>query len=120
METPFPGKMAKKFRGYITPEMAELMAKAAAAEAKVEVLEKMPAAPLNGRRPSTFDVSKLGRSEGNNNLSSDLLKGVDISAIGSGNESTHTTEVGKVIGNMILGGHGRSVFDPSFHGRAGH
>lgn len=115
MEQPYPGKVAKQFRNYVSPEMAALMAKAAAAEAKVEVLEKMPAMPASGRRPAAFDVSKLS---GDPDLSKSLFRGVNTAAIGSGNESAHTSEVGKIIGNMILGGHGKSVMDPAFHGRA--
>jgi Caudovirus prohead serine protease len=120
MEQPIPGKAAKggnKRLGYVTAEVAELIAKAAAAEAKVEVLERMPAAPSNGRRPVAFDVTKLGI--GSNDEATSLFKGVDPTRLASNDENTHTQEVAKVFGNMILGGRGKSVFDPGFHGTAG-
>ncbi len=117
MEQPFPGKLGKMLKGYVSPEVAKLMMEKAAAEAKVEVLEKQPIGPVHGRRPMSFDITKGGLAA--DPRSKDLFKNVDLSKIGRGNEAAHTSEVGKIIGNMILGGHGKPIFDPNFHGTAG-
>lgn len=120
MEHPFPGKSAKtagRGRGVqvVSAREAELMAKVAAAEAESNILKSMPAA--NGRKPYAFDVSKLGI--GNGADSSDLFKGVRAESLVSDNEQVRKTAVGTVIGNMILGGKGQSLFDSNFHGTAG-
>lgn len=116
MEQPYPGKAAKK-AGFVSAEHAAAIARAAAAEAKVEVLEKMPAGPVHGRRPVAFDITKLGA--GQESDAKDLLKGVNVNALASEDENSRSSELGKVIGNMITAGKGRSVFDPAFHGTGG-
>jgi cation transport regulator ChaB len=109
----FPGKAATTY----TQSEAEALQRAAAAEAKVEILERMPSMPSGGRRPYPFDVSKLGLGDGRD--SSSMFKDVNPVSLASDDEETRKSAVGKVIGNMIIGGHGRSVFDPHFHGVAG-
>lgn len=118
MTEPYPGKFAKGNRrlASVSAEVAQLLMEKAAAEAKVEVLERMPAVG-NGRRPAAFDVSKLGLGDGSDSTS--LFKGVTANSLASDDEETRKSAVGRVIGNMIQGGHGKSVFDPSFHGTAG-
>jgi hypothetical protein len=103
-------------RGYISTETAEALARAAAAEAKVEVLEKLPAVPSGGRRPALFDLSKLAPDAADQ---AGLMKGVDPTALTSTDENVRQKALGTVIGNMILGGQGKSVFSPDFRGGAG-
>jgi phage head maturation protease len=112
METPYP-KMAKK----ITPEMVELIERAARAEGKAEALEALPLPGVNRQRPYAFDVTKLGVKD--KTQANALFNGVDPAALASGEEEVRKQAVGKVIGNMILNGMGKSVFDADFHGTAG-
>jgi len=113
MMTPFPGKAAKS--AYSAAEV-ELLTKTAKLEAENELLKSMPAGPVHGRTPHAFDVNRL------NNLTAGggketIFKGVNLNAIGSGNEEAHKTELGKAIGNMILTGAGaKSVLDAGFQG----
>jgi hypothetical protein len=120
METVYPGKAAKKSakpNGFISPEHAEALVRMATAEAEANLLKSMPAS--NGRRPLAFDVSKLAGENGNSEATQQLLSGVDAHGLISEDENARKVAVGKLVGNMIMGGHGRSVFDPSFHGSAG-
>src|SRR6185437_8449443 len=114
----YPGKGAKKAagRGMITQGEAELIARTAAAEAKVELLEKMPMGPVNGRRPMAFDVGKVFGTVAGNGVDA-LLEGVDTRAIGSGDEMAHTAASARLIGNFLTkGAQGRSILDPEFRG----
>ena len=117
----YPGKAARK-AGMISSTEAEALIRAATAEAKVEVLEKLPAT-TGGRRPYAFDVTKaFGGEQGGQGDSGikTLLDGVDTKAIGSGDELAHTSATAKMFGNMVLNGHGRSIMsDPEFRGGAG-
>lgn len=118
MLTPFPGKSAKIKKGLVTAAEADAMARAAAAEAKVEILEKLPAGPVFGnRRPAAFDLSKLG--VGNSDEAKSLFKGIRPEDLASENENVRRSSVAKFIGNHIFGGHGKSVFDSDFHGTLG-
>jgi hypothetical protein len=118
MVDPFPGKSAKgkNLAKYVTSGEAEAMARAAAAEAKVEILESMPSGPSFGKRPAAFDVTKV-LGGGDKSESASIMKNVSIERLHD--PDTNRTEVGKMIGNMILGGHGKSVFDADFRGNAG-
>jgi hypothetical protein len=121
LEARFPGKMAK--RGYVSATEAEALVRAAAAEARVDVLEKLPAGPVNGRRPALFDTAKFAGDGTANNRGilgdADIMKGVSINALASNDEEIRKAGVGRLIGNMIVNGKGRNVFDPSFHGTVG-
>lgn len=118
-----PDKVGK---GLITEAHAQALARAAAAEAQVEILGKMPLGG-GGRRPAAFDLAKIG-------VSSDaassvfgfpvdeakvMFKGVNPHDLASDDEERRKSAVGKAIGQRILGGMGKSVFDPAFHGTAG-
>jgi hypothetical protein len=113
----FPGKMAKRYSKYVSPEVAEMMAKLAASEAQNEILKSLPAGPTFGKKPYAFDVSKLNL--GREGDATSVFEGVNPNGLVSDDENIRKEAVGKVIGNMILQGHGRSVFDSSFHGTAG-
>lgn len=99
---------------FVTAREAELMAKNAALEATNTFLGRLPAGGQN--RPAAMDLTKF---VGGDREQADLFKGVNTAAIGSGNEQAHKAAVGTVITNMIAGGHGKSVWDPSFKGTAG-
>ena len=99
---------------FVTAREAELMAKNAALEATNSMMARQPMP--GGRRPAAMDLAK---QFGGDRESADLFKGVDTSAIGSGDENRHKAAVGTVITNMITGGHGKSVWDPAFKGTAG-
>lgn len=115
LEGLFPGKAAKT--SYTAAEVA-MAVRLAAAEGKVEALEKMPAMPSGGRRPALIDTTKLfGGATADETTS--LFKGVNPKSLESDDEEIRKGAVGKVIGNMILNGHGKSVFDAQFHGTAG-
>jgi phage head maturation protease len=121
----YPGKSAKS-KGMISVDHAEAIAKAAAAEAKVELLERAPVGPT-GRRPYSFDVTKAFSGNGknassNNEATKTLFDGVDPAALMSGDEHAHTAATARVIGNMLThpSTFGKSVlFDPNFKGGAG-
>lgn len=117
MESVFPGKAAKG-QSLITREHAEALIRAAAAEAESKILKAMPA-PTNGRRPLAFDVSKLANSPNDTAATTVLMNGVDANGLVSDDENLRKLHVGKLVGNMIMSGMGRSVFDPAFHGTAG-
>jgi hypothetical protein len=99
------------------------MAKAKA-DGELEVLRRMPAAGPSGRRPFTFDTSRVmgnGGSTDVGSLNKALFDGVDPNALNSGDEQAHTAASAKVIGNFLTSGHfGKSVLDPAFKGAAGH
>lgn len=124
LEDRFPGKSAKKSartavaeRGMITAEHAEALQRAAAAEAEANLLKSMPS---GGKRPLAFDVTKLsGANGGDTDAARALLNGVDVGGLASEDENIRKANVGRMLGNMIVNGQGRSVFDPSFHGSAG-
>lgn len=104
----------------ITREHAEALVKAAAAEAKAELLAKMPAP--GGRQPFRFDMSKAITAGGSTDDGSlgDFFKGADMGKLTSDNEDARSSEIAKAIGSRLLGGKGaKTVFDPSFHGTAG-
>lgn len=107
-------KGAKAKGDFVTAREAELMAKNAALEATNTLLGRLPA--NGGARPATMDISKFASGD---REQQDLFKGVNAAAIGSGNENAHKAAVGTYITNMIAGGHGKSVWDPSFKGTAG-
>lgn len=124
----YPGKAAPsgdlaKFvkNGQISAEVVELLIKGAKAEAELAALKKLPAVPSGGRRPFTFDLTKVTAGGGENReLGSILFDGVDTNAIGSGDERAHTEASARVLGNLLTSGHfGKSVFDPNFKGAAG-
>ncbi len=125
----YPGKVAKRMQkaGYVSAETAEALARAAAAEAKVEVLERTPVVAGNGRRPYAFNVNKAFNTggdvnNGNADLTKTLFEGVDPGALMSGDEQAHTSATAKIIGNMVTnpGKFGKSVlFDANFRGGAG-
>lgn len=79
----------------------------------------MPAGPVNGRRPASFDVSKFASNPNDGTAAATLLNGVDANGLVSDDENIRKASVGRLIGNMITGGQGRTVFDPAFHGSAG-
>jgi hypothetical protein len=122
METPFPGKGAKaklaKFikNGQIPVEIAELFAENAALESQVEALGKLPGTPVFGKRPAAFDMAKIVGGNDAEGLS--IMKGVDPADL-TKDEQSNSKAVAKMIGNMILGGHGKSVFDSGFNGTGG-
>jgi hypothetical protein len=116
METPFPGKGAKVKKGYISSTEAEALVRAAAAEAKVEVLSKMPAGATFGKRPVLADMAKI--IGGTDAAATSIMKGVDPADL-TKDEDSNSRAVSKMIGNMIVGGHGRSVLDDSFRGTGG-
>jgi hypothetical protein len=91
--------------------------KAARLEAENALLKSMPAAPSGGRRPNGFDLSKFGGGSAESDNA--LLKGINPADLQSQDESTRETAVAKMVGNMIIGGRGQTVFDPNFHGTAG-
>lgn len=115
----YPGKSAKvkKPSGMISAEHAEALVRAAAAEAEANLLKSMPS---GGKRPMAFDVSKLADNGGDKTAAAaSLLSGVEAAGLASDDENVRKASVGRLLGNMIMGGHGRSVFDPAFHGSAG-
>lgn len=126
--TVYPGKAAgagdlKKFankEGLVSLEVAELIARNSALEGQVETLGNMP----RGRRPYGFDVRKTnGGYEGAREAGEArniIFEGVDVGAIGSGNEELHKAASARAVGNLILAPSlGRSIFDPNFKGTAG-
>ena len=118
-------KFAKN--GMVPVAVAELLAKQQQMEGELEIYRRMPA---GGRqRPFMFDTSKI-TAGGDGSTVADLQKrqdmnktlfaGVDVNAIGGGDEARHTQEVGKAIGNYLTSGmFARSIFDPNFKGTVG-
>lgn len=103
--------------GSIDGNVAALLMEKAATDGELESLRRMP----SGRqRPHSFDVTKvLGGTDSGNDLRKSLFEGVDVGAIGSGDEIAHSREAAKAAGNFLLGGQfGKSILDPSFRGMA--
>lgn len=116
METPFPGKSAKTARGMISASEANALARAAAAEAQVEILSKLPSAPVFGKKPVLADMAKI--VGGTQDEAVSIMKGVDPADL-TKDETSNARAVSRMIGNMIIGGHGKSVMDDSFRGMGG-
>lgn len=116
------GDLAKFAKdGKVSVEVAELLAKNALLEGHVEALGNLP---RGGRRPHMFNLTKVNGDFANDTerreASQTIFEGVDVSAIGSGNEELHKAASARAIGNLILAPKmGRSIFDPSFRGSAG-
>ena len=119
------GALAKYVKnGMVPADIAELVMKAAQAEGELEALKRMPAAAAGrGQRPYSFDTSQVfgqGQPANQQSLNKALFDGVNVGAIGSGDERAHTEASARAIGNFLTSGHfGKSVFDPSFKGAAG-
>lgn len=117
----YPGKAARKMAkgGFVSTDTAEALARAAAAEAKVEILERIP---TSGRRPHAFDVAKaFGSGDPEEQRRAKILyNGVDPAALMSEDESAHKSATARMIGNMLTSPEfANSVFDTKFHGTAG-
>jgi phage head maturation protease len=128
----YPGKAdaggdLRKFAGpdgRIPAATMELLLQKARSEGELEALRKMPAAAAGrGARPFSFDVTKAvgGTSPADTaNLNKALFDGVNVAAIGSGDERAHQEAAAKVLGNFLTSGQfGKSVLDPTFRGAAG-
>ena len=127
----YPGKAAgvgdlRKYadrNGNVPANIAELIMEKAKSEGELEALRRLPAAGAGGRRPYAFDMSKVtgGTGQGNGqDINKALFEGVNVAAIGSGDEQAHTAASARAIGNFITSGQfGKSVFDPAFKGAAG-
>lgn len=104
--------------GYVSRSEVEALLKAAAAEAENKLLKSMPA--QNGAKPYAFDVTKvgLGGNEAQNPVA-DFFKGANPANLVSDNATLRESEIAKSIGDKILGGGGKMIFDPAFHGTAG-
>ena len=124
METPFPGKSAKamlaKFSkdGKISVELAEMLSENAALAAQVEALGKLPAGPVFGKKPTVFDMTKIVGGTKDDPSAAVIMKGVDPADI-TKDEQSNSRAIAKMIGNMIVGGQGKSVFETDFHGTGG-
>lgn len=116
METAFPGKSAKIQKGMVSANEAALAAELAAANARVEILSAMPAAPAFGKKPVLVDMTKI--AGGTRDEAAAIMKGVDPSDL-TKDETSNTHAISRMIGNMIVGGHGKSVLDGSFNGTGG-
>lgn len=132
--TPYPGKagkvgdLAKAFadkNGMVPMAMAQLLAKMEKLEGENEILANMQ---TNGRRrPHAFNpTTAFGKGAGFTGAAGDdtpdistIFKGVNVGAIGSGNEQAHKLEAGKAVGNYLLGGFGKSIMDADFKGLGG-
>lgn len=97
---------------------AEALAKAAAAEAKLETISRLP---TGGQKPYVFDTQKIGFTPGGvgANPVAEFFKGANPANLTSDNEKVREEEIAKAIGDRILGGAGKSLFDPSFRGSGG-
>jgi phage head maturation protease len=105
----------------------ELMMKAAAAEAELAALRRMPMSAVGARRPLAFDPSAVmgggtfgNGAGGSQDLHKSLFDGVNVNALNGADEMAHTAASARVIGNMLTNtGFAKSVLDPSFKGSAG-
>lgn len=104
--------------GYVSKSEVEALVKAAAAEAENKILKSLPA--QNGAKPYAFDVTKVGVGAGQApNPLAEFFKGANPANLASDDPALREAEVAKSIGNQILGGGGKMIFDPNFHGTAG-
>lgn len=109
--------------GMVPASVVSLLMEKRKADGELEALRRLPATALTGgRRPYAFDARQIvGNGSGNANNSNQLQKaifdGVDVNAIGSGDEQAHSAAVAKAAGNLILSGQfGKSMMDPAFRG----
>ena len=117
--------------GMVTQAQAEAMAKAAVAEAKVElltgqnkdlqaILSKTPGGDRKGRVFPVLDKGVMtGHESGEKDKNSILLDGVNLDNIQSPDDrrKAASTMVANMIGNPKV--FAKSLFDPSFRGGAG-
>lgn len=117
------GDLAKYAKdGQIPADVVELIMAKAKAEGELDALKRLPTVPSGGRRPYTFDMTKVtgGASATPQELSKTLFDGVNPNALNGTDERAHTEASARVIGNLITSGQfGKSVFDPAFKGAAG-
>ncbi len=115
-------KFAKN--GMVPEDIVNLVMEKAQAEGELAALRRLPAAAVGGRRPYSFDTSKVfgdaGGGQDPNALNKALFDGVDVNAFGSGDERAHTQASARTIGNFLTNGSfGKSIVDPAFKGAAG-
>ena len=125
----YAGKAADPFdlrkyadkNGQVPAHVAELVMQNARATGELEALRRMPAAGPGGRRPYAFDMSKVvGGTTDNTAMNKALFDGVDVNAIGSGDERAHNEAAARTAGNFLMSGRfGKSLFDPEFRGMVG-
>lgn len=120
------GNILRKYArkdGSIPADIAEILMKQAAANAELESLRQLSRGAVGGTRPYAFDTGKVfgtGAGAAGQDLNKALFAGVDVNAIGSGDEMRHTAASAKVIGNFLTSGRfAKSVLDPEFKGAAG-
>jgi len=122
------GDLAKYAKnGQIPADVAQLLLEKAATQGELEALRRLPAGVVGRQgRPYSFDTQRLfggaggGGQQNTTELAKALFDGVDVNALGSGDEQAHGMAAAKAAGNFLLSGQfGKSVFDPSFHGAAG-
>lgn len=110
--------------GTIPAGVVELLMEKAQSAGELEALRRVPMSSVNGRRPMSFDLTKvLDNGGGGTNkaeMNKALFDGVDTTALSSGDEQRHTEASAKIIGNFLTKGHfAKSILDPSFRGLAG-
>ena len=108
--------------GNVPANIAELIMEKAKSEGELEALRRLPAAGAGGRRPYAFDMSKVmgNGSASGQDMNKALFDGVNVAAIGSGDEQAHTQATAKVIGNFLTSGQfAKNILDPAFKGTAG-
>lgn len=107
--------------GKVDANVMELLLEKSRSDGELEALRRLPAAGSGGRRPYAFDMTKvMGGTQDRTDINKALFEGVDVNAIGSGDELAHTNATAKAVGNFLTSGHfGKSIMDPDFRGMAG-
>jgi hypothetical protein len=122
----YPGKSARsllaKFAGRDGRVPAEIIDLVAANERMAGQIEVYGTIPRQGAQPKGFNMQKAfgqGADQGQRGKAiATIFEGVDVGAIGSGDESLHKSAAGKAIGQMLTNPNfGRSIFDSSFKGK---
>lgn len=129
-DEPYPGKAAKTATatpgavpdGFVSKEMAELMAKNAALEATNTLLNKTPGGVFKGRTVIMGDAGKAAAEHAPEGAAGDLsvmMTGIDH--VDQNDPESVKNATGRMIGNMLANSQrfGKSVFDPGFRGAAG-
>lgn len=112
-----PGEMDSTTKGarVVSKTEIEALERAARAEGEADILKRMPAGG-GGRGPVMFDTSKIGFTAGETTESQSFFKGANAKALSSDNTNTVEQELGRLIGEKILKGEGKSIFSADFKG----
>jgi len=116
----YAGKIAKYAGkdGKVDANVAALIAENSALEGQRDALARVPANFGRGR-PASFDFTKVAGGNSNGTNVDPIAKAIQDAKVNPATLGEDEQARGAVVGHYLLGGHGKTLFDPNFHGAAG-